>query len=116
VARYNGPVNHNDEASAIAIDKMGNVYVTGSSRGGGTDSDYATIAYDSSGNRLWVARYNGPVNYYDIALAMAVDNAGNVYVTGKSYGGWTANDYATMPQSPMTPRATSSGRPATTAR
>jgi hypothetical protein len=33
-----------------------------------------------------VARYNGPANALDGALPMALDSAGNVYVTGKDIG------------------------------
>ncbi len=95
VARYNGPANFYDRATAIATDSAGNVYVTGYSWGSGTRSDYATVAYDSSGSQLWVARYDGPANYYDYAYAIAIDKAGNVYVTGESYGG-TSSDYATV--------------------
>jgi hypothetical protein len=54
----------------------------GSSVGSGTYSDYATIKYNSAGEEQWVARYNGPENTLDIATALAVDPAGNVYVTG----------------------------------
>ena len=43
-----------------------------------------------------MARYNGPGNDYDAAHALAIDNAGNVYVTGGSYGIGTSTDYATI--------------------
>jgi uncharacterized delta-60 repeat protein len=96
VARYNGPGN-SDQASAIAVDNEGNVYVTGQSYGGGSsDNDYATIKYNSSGDTLWVQRYNGPANSWDEAKAIAVDNEGNVYVTGSSRGVETDYDYATI--------------------
>jgi uncharacterized delta-60 repeat protein len=98
LARYNGPGNNTDGASALAVDNSGNVYVTGQSYSGSgiTSTDYATIKYSPDGNQLWVARYNGPANDYDSAVALAVDNAGNVYVTGESWGSGTYDDYATV--------------------
>ncbi len=96
VRRYNGPGNGYDFALALAVDGMGNVYVTGYGHGSGTGYDYATIKYNSAGDSLWVARYNGPGNDADCAYAIAVDGAGNVYVTGNSTGIGTADDYATI--------------------
>jgi hypothetical protein len=96
VARYNGPGNGDDQAFAIAVDGSGNVYVTGTSTGLGTGPDYATIKYNSSGTEEWVARYNGPGNAGDFCSAIAVDDSGNVYVTGQSTGSGTSFDYATI--------------------
>ena len=102
VARYNGPVNSWDYAYAIAVDGSDNVYVAGGSDVSGTSDDYVTIKYDTNGNELWAARYNGPANDHDYAQAMAVDNSGNVYVTGYSYGIGTGEDYATIKYSQVT--------------
>jgi len=96
VSRYNGPGDYVDNAYAIAVDSSGNVYVTGYSYGSGTFSDYATIKYNSSGIEQWVARYNGPGNDNDRAWAIALDNSGNVYVTGYSIGLGTDYGYATI--------------------
>ena len=96
VAGYNGPGNGDDVAAAIAVDRSGNVYVTGFSLSCGGDYDYATIKYDSAGQEQWVARYNGPGNDSDEAYAIAVDESGNVYVTGWSMGAASSFDYATI--------------------
>jgi hypothetical protein len=96
IARYNGPGNGSDAAYFLAVDGSGNVYVTGRSVGSGTQSDYTTIKYNSSGDSVWVERYNGPGNNSDAATSLAVDGSGNVYVTGWSYGSGTNFDYATI--------------------
>jgi uncharacterized delta-60 repeat protein len=96
VARYDGPGNGYDWAYAMALDASGNVYVAGGSYSSDTSFDYATVKYDSSGNELWIARYDGPASHYDEAMAMALDASGDVYVTGYSDGGTTFNDYATV--------------------
>jgi uncharacterized delta-60 repeat protein len=95
-ARYDGPVHQFDGALAIALDNVGNFYVTGSSFGSGGNYDYATIKYNVSGQQQWVARYNGPPNGLDFAIALAVDSSGSTYVTGSSEGSGTSDDYATV--------------------
>jgi hypothetical protein len=85
-----------DWANSIVVDRSGNVYVSGSSQGSGSDFDYATIKYYPNGSTAWVKRYNGPGNGKDESRDMAVDTAGNVYVTGISWGGTTDYDLATI--------------------
>src|SRR5690349_8065480 len=100
VARHNGPGNGIDGARSLAVDGEGNVYVTGSSTGTGTGLDYSTIKYNTAGVQQWEARYNGPGNNDDDAFSIAVDNNGNVYVTGRSTGNETELDYATIKYNP----------------
>jgi len=100
VARYNGPGNGTDHASALAVDSSGNVYVTGYSSASGSYG-FATIKYNTNGKRLWGTRYYGPYGYDALATALAVDGSGNVYVTG--YGksdGTSGDDYAIVKYSP----------------
>ncbi len=100
VMRYDGPGNGSDEPYVIAVDGSGNVSVTGKSFGSGSDWDYATIEYNSSGTQQWVHRYNGPANGVDCGTAIALDGSANVYVTGFSYGSGTGPDYATLKITP----------------
>ncbi len=94
VRRYNGPSSEWDTGIDIALDDMNNVHVTGYCWG--VHADFVTIQYDSTGNELWVERYSGPGNDDDQSRSIALDDAGNVYVTGWSFGGGTDFDYATI--------------------
>lgn len=96
--KYNGTGNGSDIASDLKVDNNGNVYVTGYS-GSASNNDYLTIKYDPDGNVLWTKRYNGVANSDDKANALALDDSGNVYVTGASTssGGY---DVVTIKYSP----------------
>ncbi len=96
VARYTGPGDGDNTATALGVDGEGNVYVTGQSNSQRGDLDFATVKYDRGGRELWVARYNGPGNNVDGADALVVDSEGNVYVTGNSRGDKGHDDYATI--------------------
>ena len=97
-ARYNGSANAIDRPKDIAVDGLGNVYVTGICNGipAAFEYDYATIKYDTSGNQLWVATYDGPSHALDYASSIAVDGAGDVYVTGWSEHPGTFRDCTTI--------------------
>jgi hypothetical protein len=91
VRRYDG--GGDDLGRAIAVDRYGNVYVTGY-----IGSDYGTLKYDPNGNVLWVK--TDSYGEWGEAQAMAVDSNGNVYVTGVSFGEDTGEDYTTIKYRP----------------
>lgn len=82
VQRYNGPGNSFDIVSKLLIDNIGNVYVYGSSGGNGTLTDMTIVKYSSSGNIIWVSRYNGNGNSVDQISSAYLDNSANSYITG----------------------------------
>jgi len=99
VQRYNGTGNSNDFGNAITFDVFGNIIVAGASSGS-NERDYQIIKYNSNGILQWSKNYNGPRNLDDLALAVESDDLGNVYVTGRSRGIGTGDDYATIKYSP----------------
>jgi uncharacterized delta-60 repeat protein len=83
--RYEGV--YDDAVNGLAVDRNGNVFVTGYR----TDAytlrfDCLTVAYSSGGTSLWSDVYNGPGNDDDSGNAIAVDGSGNVFITGYSRG------------------------------
>jgi len=61
----------------VAVDAQSNVYVTG--KGAGEEAtNCLTIKYDSSGQEIWVARYQDASQGNSIVL----DDCGNAYVAG----------------------------------
>jgi hypothetical protein len=75
--------------TALSFDGFGNVYVTGKAVNEQyTGQVYATVKYSPSGQELWSVTYDGfgDDQFVSGAEAIALDDAGNVYVTGKSQG------------------------------
>lgn len=98
---YNG--GDNDMPTALAIDAAGNLFVTGGCQHAENGYDYLTIKYNAGLGSVWTRHYNNPeINDYDMANAMALDAAGNVYVTGTSHRGQNGGyDYATVKYDPQ---------------
>src|ERR1035437_2669668 len=92
--RYDGPSKGNDVPSAVAVDGVGNIFITGYSVGSGGAQDYLTLAFTGTGVPLWTNRYSSPGYAFDQATALAVDDLGNVFVTGSA--GTTNWDYTTI--------------------
>jgi hypothetical protein len=81
--RYNGTDNREDSANAIALDKAGHVYVTGSCQGKDSLDNFLTIRYDTDGGNPIIRTYDHD-SLRDEAIALAVEENGKyVYVTGE---------------------------------
>lgn len=109
-ARYNGTAADYDEGKALDVDALGNVYVTGystvpSAVPPATNSDYTTIKYDASGVQQWITKYNGTASNSDQAVAIAVDNIGNVFISGFSKGAGANEDFETIKYCQLTANA-----------
>jgi uncharacterized delta-60 repeat protein len=95
----NGDAVNPDEAAAIAVDAQGNVYVAGNSFSASREWSYKVVKYGRDGNLKWTALADANENNAnpDKIFAMAIDAAGNVYVTGIGYDHDEAlDDYMTI--------------------
>ncbi len=105
VARYNGAANGNDLPTKIARDPQGAVIVTGYTwTGTPSRFDYLTIKYAGTGETLWTRIYDGTATdsiiKNDYAQALAVDDSGNVYVSGRAGESGTWYDATTIKYAP----------------
>lgn len=86
--------NDSEVITAMTLDSYGHLYVTGWSEGNGTGRDYLTIKYDINLETLWTRRWVG--DSFDLPSKVAVDNNGNVLVTGMSQKRGANYDYLTV--------------------
>jgi hypothetical protein len=87
-------------ANAIAIDQGNNCYVTGYSPDTNAANDIVTIKYGPNGNQVWLQRYTSPGNSNAVGNTIAVDNNGNVYVTGYETTAAGGTEIVTIKYSP----------------
>ena len=85
--------NDDDSANGIAVDSLGNVYITGYTYSSdfpvtnpyqlilAGESDAILAKFDSSGNSIIYSTYLGGEGY-DFGREIAIDGSGNAYITG----------------------------------
>jgi len=90
---YDG--GYDDVAVGISLDGAGNVFV-GTTSSNGTNDDFRTLKYNAlDGTMLWNVAYDS--GYADNTSGIAVDPAGNAYVTGQTYDGVNnSNEWRTI--------------------
>ncbi|MDW8417958.1 MAG: SBBP repeat-containing protein [Chitinophagales bacterium] len=72
-----------DDATGLTTDATGNIYLCGHVRDANQGHNYYAAKFDPTGNLLWEYKYNY-LGKSDRAAAIALDAAGNVFITGKS--------------------------------
>ena len=96
-----GAVAADDYAYSIAVDSDNNIYVTGYSLGNWYDAasplhdytlsrDIFILKLDSAGTYQWHTFYGGSGE--DVGYGIALDDSGNIYVTGYSGAAWSGPD------------------------
>ncbi|HEX6898971.1 MAG TPA: Calx-beta domain-containing protein [Thermoanaerobaculia bacterium] len=92
-ATYDGPGE--DQAQAVLVDPLGNVYVAGTSFD--VNADLRVVKYDGGGTELWSAREGATDNaadffgsrsgFFSNRKTLALDPAGSAWMAGSSFNG-----------------------------
>jgi hypothetical protein len=101
---YSNPNYAQDQVADIAVDANDNIYVCGNVYVTGPNwRDFQTFKMDSSGTFQWAKHYNDSLGLDDLCRAMAIDQNGEIIVTGDSYGwgpGYPVFEIATIKYDP----------------
>jgi hypothetical protein len=88
VSQFGSPAP--DEASGVAVDQTGDLYVVGQTSGDLTEHssggmiDAFVRRYDAGGGVVWTRQFGS--HERDLARDVDVDAAGNIYVVGETFG------------------------------
>ena len=87
-------IDGNDYGASTATDSTSNLYIAGSKSGGGlfSTSDLMLTKYRANGNEIWTRNYGTPDD--DQSSSVTTDTAGNIYLTGKTYGSFDGHTNA----------------------
>ena len=92
---YNGKGDNSDNVNKIVVDASGNSYLAGYTYNAGSEKDLLVVKLSPIGDTLWTKKYNGTSNNSDEAMDIAVDAAGNVYITGYAKESITGYNFIT---------------------
>ena len=91
---FNEVGDNSDKPNAMVMDASGNLFIAGYVVEYGTDRNLALQKIDVSGNTAWVRTINGTsVGSSDSGQAVAIDNAGFIYVAGYTHNKGTSSDF-----------------------
>ena len=101
-ARYPGTPWAQSWAVDVAADPVDNVLVLAAKQGLSSKYDFeiATLKYSSTGELLWSRVFDGSTHFIDSPRRLGVDAAGNVYVTGWTYGRISDWDFVVLAYDP----------------
>jgi len=84
-ARYSySSLAKEDSPKDMVVDGAGNCYITGMSKSDDNWAGFSTVKYNTSGTELWASRAD--LFHSEYPYGIALDNFGNVYVSGESHG------------------------------
>jgi beta-propeller repeat-containing protein/beta-propeller uncharacterized protein DUF5122 len=91
----------NDYGYHVAVDRLGNAFVSVLTSSFGLDNPFnaswpVLLKYNSAGNLAWQSLWSKPDNDFSSVGGLAIDNTGNVYLTGMMPGAQGADEAALL--------------------
>ena len=77
-----GPGGGYDTVRVMALDNAGNIYIAGYGYSGSPNTSYLLAKFSPQGGVLWSESYFADGSHSNVIFDIALDSAGNVYVTG----------------------------------
>jgi hypothetical protein len=99
INKWSSEGKYRDVSNLLCVDQQGDIYIAGYSgwdyQPTGPDR-MIFIKYDADGNVIWSNQFVGPGNWLDYPEDMFLDNAGYLYVAGRSWSSITSYDFTTL--------------------
>lgn len=93
---YDGATHGGDDPKEMVADSEGNLLIAGV-QDVAWNYNFMTLKINGlTGETLWLANYDGPPGWYDVAKAVAPGPGGSVVVSGLSDGSGSGWDWATV--------------------
>ena len=75
-----------DNGTHVVVNNSGEIIVAGTTTFNENEEDFLVAKFDTQGNLLWDAVYNGDGDHYDTPAFLGLDAEGNIFVAGPSWG------------------------------
>lgn len=75
-----------DSGRHVAAAPNGDIIVAGTTTFNANEENFLVARFDSAGQLIWDYAYNGDGDHYDVAEFLGIDDEGNIFVAGESWG------------------------------
>jgi outer membrane protein assembly factor BamB len=93
---FDGVGTSSDQASSLALDGQGNVYVAGLTTFPPQNRDFTAVKYNTLGEEAWSVHWAGPAGTNEGANDVAVTASGEVILTGKTWKSGESDNLVTI--------------------
>jgi FG-GAP-like repeat len=75
-----------DNGTHVVVNDQGEIIVAGTTSFNFNEEDFMVVKFDANGDVLWETEYNGDGDHFDQPKFLGLDDNGNIFVAGQSWG------------------------------